>query len=148
MRNQSRSSHILIIHQIIKGVCIKNLEATLLFKDFFNKFNFTLKGKRADTTSIWSPKRICYHDNDVLQSRKSMVAQIFLYCHGSLTRKYITNISIYNLARLHATNIYRSNERKYFCTKKARSRQYPTETITDVDDADDLVLFPNTSAQT
>ena len=28
-----------------------------------------------------------------------------------------------------------------------KNRQYPTETITDADEADDLVLFPNTPAQ-
>ena len=31
--------------------------------------------------------------------------------------------------------------------KKARSRQYPTETITDTDYADDLALFANTPPQ-
>ena len=33
------------------------------------------------------------------------------------------------------------------CLKKARSRCYPTETITDTDYADDIALLENTSAQ-
>ena len=34
-----------------------------------------------------------------------------------------------------------------FTLKKARSRWYPTETMKNVDDADDLVLLANTPAQ-
>ena len=34
-----------------------------------------------------------------------------------------------------------------FILKKARSRLYPTETITDADNADDIELLANTSAQ-
>ena len=44
--------------------------------------------------------------------------------------------------------MYRSNKRKWFHTKKkAKSRRYPAETITDSDYADDLVLLTNTPAQ-
>ena len=35
-----------------------------------------------------------------------------------------------------------------FTLKKARSRQYPAETITDVDYADEIALLANTPAQT
>ncbi len=34
-----------------------------------------------------------------------------------------------------------------FKLAKERSRRYPTQTITDVDDADDIALLPNTPAQ-
>ena len=45
-------------------------------------------------------------------------------------------------------NINRPSERKWFCTKKkTRSRQYPTETIIDVDYADDPALPTNTPFQ-
>ena len=46
-------------------------------------------------------------------------------------------------------NITRSNERKWFRTKKrkARSRLYPVETITDADYTDDLVLLRNALTQ-
>ena len=38
-------------------------------------------------------------------------------------------------------------KRKWFYTKKARSRQYPAKTITDADYVDDLVFLANTPAQ-
>ena len=41
----------------------------------------------------------------------------------------------------------RSNKRKWLYTKKARSRQYPAETMTDEDYADDIVLLANALAQ-
>ena len=44
-------------------------------------------------------------------------------------------------------NIDRSNERKWFYTKKGKSRHYPAETITDSDYADDIALLANTPAQ-
>ena len=46
-------------------------------------------------------------------------------------------------------NVNRSNDRKWFHTKtkEARSRHYPTETIINADDTDDLVLLANTPAQ-
>ena len=44
-------------------------------------------------------------------------------------------------------NINRSNERKWSHTKKARSRQYLTETIIDADYIDDLALLANTPMQ-
>ena len=36
---------ILTIHQIIEGVCAKNLEATLLFVDFSKAFDSIKRGK-------------------------------------------------------------------------------------------------------
>ena len=45
-------------------------------------------------------------------------------------------------------NINGSNNGKWFQTKKkSRSRQYPIETITDADYADDLALLTNTTVQ-
>ena len=40
-----------------------------------------------------------------------------------------------------------SNKRKWFYTKKAKSRQYPTETITDANYPDDTALLTNTPDQ-
>ena len=63
-------------------------------------------------------------------------------------RKYIRIISIYNLPRLNTTNTNRSNERKWFHTKKnPRCRRYPTEIIMDAVYTIDLVLLRNTSSQ-
>ena len=43
----------------------------------------------------------------------------------------------------------RSDERKWlYAKKKARSRRYPADTITDTDYADDLALLVNTPSQT
>ena len=45
-------------------------------------------------------------------------------------------------------NVNRCNERKWFHTKKKpRSKQYPAETITDENYADDRTLLANTPAQ-
>ena len=41
----------------------------------------------------------------------------------------------------------RSNERKWLYAKKARSRQYSTQNVTDTDNADDIVLLANTPTQ-
>ena len=54
--------------------------------------------------------------------------------------------SIHNLTRLCAINI-NEMKKKWFCTKRERSIGYPTETITVRDYEDDLVLFPNATAQ-
>ena len=68
--------------------------------------------------------------------------------HWSFARRYIIRtIYVYNLPRLHTFNIKRSSKRKWFHTKKARSRQYPTETMIDADYAEDLVLFINATTQ-
>ena len=44
-RNRSTTSQILTIWQILEGVCAKNLEATLLFVDFFKAFDSVPRGK-------------------------------------------------------------------------------------------------------
>ena len=42
LRNRSTTSQTLTIHRILKGVCAKNLEATILFVDFSKTFDFIL----------------------------------------------------------------------------------------------------------
>ena len=44
-RNQSTTSQILTIHQILEGVHAKNLKVTLLFADFSKAFVSILRGK-------------------------------------------------------------------------------------------------------
>ena len=51
------------------------------------------------------------------------------------------------LPRLRTLNANRSYKKKMTMLKKARSRWYPTDTITDANYADDLVLLANTPAQ-
>ena len=41
-------------------------------------------------------------------------------CHWSLARRYISTIYVYNLHRLCTLNVDRSNQRKWFYTKKAK----------------------------
>ena len=62
------------------------------------------------------------------------------------SRKIIGIISIYNLPRLHTTNINWSNERKWLHTQK-KQKQDPAETITDANYMDNLALLVNKSAQ-
>ena len=63
--------------------------------------------------------------------------------------RYISSIFVYNLSSLHTLNIDRSNKTKwlYANKKKARSRLYSAETLTNTDYADDLVLLANTLAR-
>ena len=65
------------------------------------------------------------------------------HCCRCAAKRYISLIPVYYLPRLHASSIYRFNERKRLCTKE-RSRRYPAQTITDTDYTDDIVLLPNT----
>ena len=59
---------------------------------------------------------------------------------------YISAISVYNLPRLHTTNVDRSNKRKWLYTKKkkARSRRYLIKTITGADYVDEVAILANT----
>ena len=53
----------------------------------------------------------------------------------------MSTVPVYNLQRLHTSNVDRSNKRKWLYSGKARSRRYPAETIIDTDYANDLALF-------
>ena len=69
-------------------------------------------------------------------------------CHWSLVRRYIGIISIHNLLKLCSANVNRSNERKWFHTKRARGKRYPAKTIIATDYKDNQGLFfTNISAQ-
>ena len=57
-------------------------------------------------------------------------------------------IFVYTLPRRRISNVNRSNKKRFYIfKKKARSRRYPAETMTDADEADDLALLVNTPAQ-
>ena len=72
-----------------------------------------------------------------------MKFSVFIYL---FIRIYISTIFIDNLASPRTSNIDRSNLKNGFTLKKARSRQYPAETMTDIDYADDIALLANTPA--
>ena len=59
-----------------------------------------------------------------------------------LARRYTNMISIYNLPRLLFTNTNRSNKNGL---KKASSRRYPAETLTNADNTDYLAFLRNKS---
>ena len=65
--------------------------------------------------------------------------------------RYISILSVYNLPRLHTSNVDRSNKRKWLFTKKkkekARSRRDSSETITDADYTDHIAFLANGPAQ-
>ena len=70
------------------------------------------------------------------------------HCRLTFVRRYICTVLLYNLPRLGTSNVDRSYKRKWlYIHKKAKSRQYPVETITDADYAHDLELRVNTPAQ-
>ena len=71
---------------------------------------------------------------------------IFLIAFQYIYIVYVCVLGVcvyFNLPSLRATNVDRSNERKwvYAKKKKVRSRRYPAETFTDADYADDIALF-------
>ena len=96
-----------------------------------------------NTTSIWSPQRNCYCNNNTLQKHQSHGSlpqwwhQHLWHCYWSLTRRYISPKNVYNLLRLITMNINRSNKRIWFHIEKTRNRKYMTETMTDTDNTDD-----------
>ena len=81
--------------------------------------------------------KVCTPDGD----------KLLWHCCWCSAREYISPISVHNLPRRWTLNIDRSNERKWSYTKKARIRQYPVQTITDTDYADDIALLANTLTQ-
>ena len=57
-RNQSRSSQILTIHQIIKGVCGKKSRGNIIVSRFLKSIWFHIQREySANTTSIWYPEK-------------------------------------------------------------------------------------------
>ena len=136
-RNWFTNSQILICW-IIKEVFAKNLKVTLLFLQGI--WLSTQREDKANTSSIWSPLRNCNWCSSNTQNG--------LLTDGDIDFWILAiTVSVYNLPRLDTININRSNERKYITLKKTRSRWYPTEIITDADNADNLVLLANTLTQ-
>ena len=62
---------------------------------------------------------------------------------------FAVNISVNSLSekKLYINNSHNSNKRKRLYAKRARSRSYPAETITEADYADVLAFLANTPAQ-
>ena len=62
---------------------------------------------------------------------------------GDILAPYLFLICLYNVLRT-SIDLLKENG---FTVKKARSRRYPAETITDADNAGDIALFANTLIQ-
>ena len=56
-RNRSTMSQILTIHQILEGVCAKNLETTILFINFTTTFDSIHRGKMEQILLAYSPSK-------------------------------------------------------------------------------------------
>ena len=76
--------------------------------------------------------------------------RLLWHCCWCFARRYTSPISVHNLPILGTLNVDKSNERKCLYgkkKKKAKSRRYPAQTITDTNFADDIALLSNTPNQ-
>ena len=147
------TSQILTIRQTLEGVRAKNLEATLLFVDFFKAFNFIHRWKMEQILLTYHlPKetvaaimmlyknmkvKVCSLDGDidyyivvgVLQG-DTLSPDLFIIC-----RDYVHKTSI---------DLMKENG---FKLAKERSIRYSTQTITNADYTTDIALQANSPTQ-
>ena len=113
---------------IIKGVQAKNLKATPLFIDFSKVLDSIHRGKRSNTTSIWSSKKTVTTIMMLYKNVKAMVCSpdgdtdFFHIFIGVLQGDTLAPLSVYNLPRLCTRNFNRSNKRKWFYIKKDKKQ--------------------------
>ena len=81
--------------------------------------------------------KVCSPDGD----------RLLRHCSRCAARRYISPIPVYYLHRLHASNVYRFNERKRLHAGKKKKQKIPAQTIMDADYADDIALLANTPTQ-
>ena len=124
----------------------------MLFEDFSKAFDSIHKGNiklihlacslsKETVTAImmlyWNEKVLVHlPDRD----------RLLRHCCWSSTTGYISTVSIYNLLRLHSSNVDRSNKRKWLYSKR-KSKKQTIESITDADYADDIALLAKAPAQ-
>ena len=129
------TSQILTISRILEGVTAKNLEATILFVDLYKAFDFIYiimmlyKNTKVKVLSLDG-------DTDYFD----IVAGVL---QGDTLAPYLFIIWLDYMLRT-SIDIMKENG---FKLAKERSRRCPTQTITDTDYANDIVLLANTSAQ-
>ena len=152
-RNWSMTSQILTIHWI-QGVHTKNFKATLLFVNFSKVFDSIHRGKMEQILlSYGLPKetvaaimmvykntkvKVCSPDGDI--GYFNIVASVL---QGDTLALYLFIICLDYVLR---TSIDLMKENGFLLAKESRW-WYPTQTITDVDYANDIVLLANSSAQ-
>ena len=147
-------SQILTIHQILEGVHLKNLQATLLFVNFTKAFDSIHRGKIEQILFTYSlPKetiaaimilyrntkvKVCSLDGDT--DYFNIVAGVR---QGNTLAPYLFIICLDHVLRTSSDKIKENS----FKLTKERSRRYPAKTITDADYANDIALLTNAPAQ-
>ena len=152
-RNRSTTSQIVTIRRILEGVRAKKFEATILFVAFSKTFEFIHRGKiKPILLAAASQRNRCSH-NDAIWKHESKSPltgcryRLLRHCNRCATRRHISRIPVYHLPRLRAWNICKFNLKNSFKLAMGRSRRYTTQTITDVDYADDIALLAKTPSQ-
>ena len=144
---------ILTIRQIIKGVHAKNLEAILLFVDFFKVFDSIHRGKMEQILLAYDlPKETVITMIMLYKNMKAMIHSLdadtnffevvagFLF--GDTSALYLFIICLDYVIRT-SMNLIKENG---FTLKKAR--RYPAENITDTYFADYIAFLANIPTQT
>ena len=143
-RNQSTTLQILTIHQILKGVHAKNLEATI-FIDSSKAFDSIHWGKMEQILLLYS------------LHKETVAAIMMLYKNTKVKVRYpdgdtdyfdmvASGLFIICLDYVLRTSIDKMKDNGFKLAKE-RSRRYPTQTIMNADYADGIALLVNTPAQ-
>ena len=146
-------SQILTIHQILEGVCVKNLEATILFVNFAKAFDSIHRGKMEQILFAYSLPRetiaaimMKYRNIKVKIRSSDGDTDYFDIVAGVLQRDTLApHLFIICLDYVLRTSTDKIKENGFKLTKE--SRRYPIKTITDADYADDIALLANTPNQ-
>ena len=149
-RNRSTTSQILTIRQILA----KNLQATILFVDFIKTFDSIHRGKMEQILLAYGlPKEtisammMLYRNTKVKVRSPDGDTDYFDIVEGVLQgdtlAQYLFIICIDYVLR---TSIDKMKENCFKLTKE-RSRKYSSQTITDVEYADDIALLANAPPQ-
>ena len=149
-----QTSQFLTIRKILEAVRAKNLQATLLFVDFTNAFNFIHRGKMEQILLVYglskqtlaaitilnknTKVKVCSPDRDT--EYFDIVAGVL---QGDTLAPYLFTICLDYVLR---TSIDKIRENGFELTKK-RSWRYPAKTITDADYADDITILASTPNQ-
>ena len=83
------------------------------------------------------------YKNTQVKVPSSVGDRLLWHCFWCSHMEYISPISVHNLPRQRTSNVDRSNKRKRFYSKKARSRRYPGQTNTDAKYSCYIVIYTN-----
>ena len=131
-------SQILTIHRILEGVCVKKLEATILFVDFTKAFDSIHRGKMdqilfayglpketvAAIMMLYRNKKVKICSPDGVTYYFDIVAGVL---QGDTLAPYLLIICLDYVLR---TSIDKMKDNGFKLTKE-RTRRYPAQSITD-----------------